>query len=139
VAPAEGFHLALAGTWVLGAWLIARTGGNRGGSVGFGVGVGWVDYWLTQFTAIGRYLWLSVWPHPLVFEYGGFWIKGFDEIALQVVIVFGLLAGTVFALWRRSALGFLGAWFFGILAPTSLAPGTTQMIVEHRMYLRLPR
>src|SRR5208283_2552965 len=31
--------------------------------------------------------------------------------------------------------GFLGAWFFGILAPTSIMPGRIQMIVEHRMYL----
>ena len=132
-----GFYLALAGTWLLLGWLVAQTGGNRGGSVGFGVGVGWIDYGLTQFKAIVHYLWLSVWPQPLVFEYGSFWIRTFDEIAVQVMIVFGLLAATVIALWRRSAVGFLGAWFFGVLAPTSLAPGTTQMIVEHRMYLPL--
>ena len=35
-------------------------------------------------------------------------------------------------------VGFLGIWFFAILAPTSsVVPGTTQMIVEHRMYLSL--
>src|SRR5258708_778766 len=34
--------------------------------------------------------------------------------------------------------GFGGAWFFGILAPTSsVVPGLTQTIVEHRMYLSL--
>ena len=32
---------------------------------------------------------------------------------------------------------FLGFWFFAILAPTSLVPGVTQMIVEHRLYLAL--
>ena len=131
------FYAALAGTWLLLAWLVAGTGGNRGGSVGFGVGVAWWEYWLTQFKAIGHYLRLSLWPHPLVFEYGAFWIRDPSEIALHVAIVGGLLAATIVALWRRSALGFLGAWFFGILAPTSLAPGTTQMIVEHRMYLPL--
>lgn len=131
------FYVALASTWVLLAWLVAQTGGNRGGSVGFGVGINWWEYWLTQFTAVAHYLWLSLWPHPLVFEYGGFWIHSFGEIALPMTIVFALLGATVVALWRRSPLGFLGAWFFGILAPTSLAPGTTQMIVEHRMYLPL--
>ena len=131
------FYAALASTWLLLAWLVAQTGGNRGGSVGFGVNVGWVDYWLTQFKAIAHYLWLSLWPHPLVFEYGAFWIRNFNAIALPLLVVFGLLAATIAALWRRSRLGFLGAWFFGILAPTSLAPGTTQMIVEHRMYLPL--
>ena len=133
----RGFYVALAGTWLLLGWLIAQTGGNRGGSVGFGVSVGWWDYWLTQFKAIGRYLWLSFWPHPLAFEYGSFWIHKFGEIAVEVVVVSGLLAATIIALRRRSAAGFIGAWFFGILAPTSLAPGTTQMIVEHRMYLPL--
>jgi protein O-mannosyl-transferase len=132
-----GFYVALACTWVLLGYLVAQTGGNRGGSVGFGVGVPWWEYWLTQFKAIGHYLWLSFWPQPLVFEYGSFWISAFGEIALGVAIVFGLLAVTLVGLWRRSASGFLGAWFLGILAPTSLAPGTTQMIVEHRLYLPL--
>lgn len=132
-----GYYMALAGTWALLAWLVAQTGGNRGGSVGFGVGVSAVDYWLTQLKAVGHYLWLAVWPHPLVFEYGTFWIRDLGEIAVPMAVVLGLLGATVVALWRRKAAGFLGAWFFGILAPTSLAPGTTQMIVEHRMYLPL--
>jgi protein O-mannosyl-transferase len=133
----RGFYVALGSTWLLLAWLVAQTGGNRGGSVGFGVGVAWWEYWLTQFKAVGHYLWLTIWPHPLVFEYGAFWIRRFSEIAVGAALVFGLLGATIAALWRRSAAGFLGAWFFGILAPTSLAPGTTQMIVEHRMYLPL--
>lgn len=132
-----GFYAALAATWLLLAWLVAQAGGNRGGSVGFGVGIGWWDYWLTQFKAISHYLRLSFWPQPLVFEYGAFWIRDLSEIAVPVLVVVGLLAATLSALWRRSRLGILGVWFFGILAPTSLAPGTTQMIVEHRMYLPL--
>src|SRR6185312_1341195 len=44
---------------------------------------------------------------------------------------------TLAGLWRRSPLGFAGAWFLAVLAPTSVIPGATQMIVEHRMYLAL--
>jgi tetratricopeptide (TPR) repeat protein len=131
------FYIALAGTWILLGWLIAQTGGNRGGSVGFGVGVAWWEYWLTQFKAVAHYIWLSFWPHPLVFEYGSFWVRDVGEIVMAAALVLGLLTATIVALHRRSAAGFLGAWFFGLLAPTSLAPGTTQMIVEHRMYLPL--
>jgi tetratricopeptide (TPR) repeat protein len=131
------FYAALACTWLVLAWLVAQTGGNRGGSVGFGVGIAWWEYALTQFKALGHYLWLSVWPIPLVFEYGVFWIRSAAEIAWQLPCVLGLLIATLIALRRRAAAGFLGAWCFGILAPTSLAPGTTQMIVEHRMYLPL--
>ncbi len=131
------FYGALAGTWLLLAWLVLQGGGNRGGSVGFGAGIEPWAYWLTQFRAVAVYLRLTFWPAPLVFEYGTFWISGFGEIALEAMLVLGLLTVTVWGLWRRTALGFAGAWFFGMLAPTSLAPGTTQMIVEHRMYLSL--
>src|SRR5258707_11137182 len=48
-----------------------------------------------------------------------------------------MIGATAYGLWKNSALGFAGAWLFGILAPSSLTPGRTQMIVEHRMYLPL--
>lgn len=131
-----GFHLALAGTWLLLA-LILAAGGARGVAEDFGVSLRPWEYWLTQFAAVGRYLALAVWPHPLVFDYGAFRVRDFREIALPLVVVLGLIGATLRALWRRPALGFLGAWFFGILAPTSLVPGTTQMIAEHRTYLPL--
>ena len=44
---------------------------------------------------------------------------------------------TAVALVRRPAIGFLGVFFFAILAPTSLVPGTRQTLAEHRMYLAL--
>jgi tetratricopeptide (TPR) repeat protein len=133
----RGYYVALATTWLLLAGLLASTGGNRGGSVGLGVAISWWDYVLTQFPALVHYLRLSVWPTPLVFEYGTFWIKSPVDVWLQACIVVALIAGTLFALWRKPAVGFLGAWFFAVLAPTSLVPGMTQRIVEHRMYLSL--
>ncbi len=86
--------------------------------------------------AVARYLRLSLWPHPLVFEYGTFWVTPAQAVPYALAVA-ALAAATLWALARRPALGFLGFWFFGILAPTSLVPGTTQMIVEHRMYLPL--
>ncbi|MBI5769936.1 MAG: tetratricopeptide repeat protein [Verrucomicrobia bacterium] len=153
------FYAGLASTWLLAAWLVFGGGGNRGGSFGGDV-TPWA-YWLTQFPAIVRYLALTFWPSPLVFEYGTFWIAHVTDIALEALLVLALLAVTFASLivgrgrptppsgmitpsWRGQATppyirlaGFLGASFFLILAPTSLMPGTTQMIVEHRMYLPL--
>ncbi len=133
-------HVALAATWVLLAALIAGTGGNRGGSVGFGLDVSWKGYWLTQFPAISRYLALTFWPHPLVFEYGTVTVGSMREVWAQAVLVAFLLAATVIA-WigrrRAPAAAFAAFVFWAVLAPTSLIPGTTQMIVEHRMYLPL--
>jgi tetratricopeptide (TPR) repeat protein len=129
-------HLSLAATWVPLALLVSSTGWNRGGTAGFNVGISPWAYWFTQFEAVVRYLKLAVWPHPLVFEYGTFWM-GPADAAPYALIVVPLAVATLVALWRRPVWGFLGVWFFAILAPTSLVPGTIQMIVEHRMYLPL--
>jgi tetratricopeptide (TPR) repeat protein len=130
-------HLALAATWLPLAALVASTGWNRNGTSGFDIGVPPWAYWMTQFEALARYLWLSVWPHPLVFEYGTLWVHRTAEVAGYALLVVPLAVATLVAIWRWPVLGFLGAWFFGILAPTSLMPGRIQMIVEHRMYLPL--
>jgi Flp pilus assembly protein TadD len=130
-------HLALAFTWVILAAMVASTGWNRDGTSGFDIGIAPSAYWLTQFEAVARYLWLSFWPHPLVFEYGTFWVHRAADALPYALLVLPLAAATLVALWRRPVVGFLGAWFFGILAPTSIMPGRVQMIVEHRMYLPL--
>ena len=132
----RGLYLALAATWLFLAAMVASAGWNRNGTSGFDIGVTPSAYWLTQFEAVVRYLWLSVWPHPLVFEYGTFWGRLAAAWPYALVLV-PLAVATLIALWRRPVLGFLGSWFFGILAPTSVMPGRIQMIVEHRMYLPL--
>jgi len=133
----RSFYLGLASTWILLGYLVVGEGGGRSGSVGVGGGVSWWAYGLTQFEAIVRYLQLTVWPHPLVFEYGTFWVKSAGQFVPYACVVAVIVAATGVALLRYPAWGFLGFWFFAILAPTSLVPGTTQMIVEHRMYLAL--
>jgi tetratricopeptide (TPR) repeat protein len=133
----RGYHLALAATWLVLAALVASTGGNRGGTVGIGTGVPLWAYPLTQFQALVQYLALAIWPQPLVFEYGTLWVKRAADVVPYALVILPLLAAVIVALFRRPVLGFFGAWCFLILAPTSLAPGTIQMIVEHRMYLPL--
>jgi tetratricopeptide (TPR) repeat protein len=128
---------ALAATWILLGALVAGGGGNRGGTIGLGVGTPWWSYALTQFQAIRTYLGLSFWPRPLVFDYGLIRVPPLPQLFTDALLVGLLVAATLVGLWRRTAWGFLGAWFFALLAPTSLVPGTTQMIVEHRMYLPL--
>ncbi len=132
-----GLYVMLATTWVLLAGLVASTGWDRGGTSGFDVGITPWAYWLTQFEAVTRYLWLSVWPHPLVFEYGTFWVSRSMELVPNALLLVTLATAVLVALWKRPAPGFLGACFFVILAPTSVVPGPVQMVVEHRMYLPL--
>ncbi len=130
------YYLCLFGTWLPLAALVWQ-GGSRGGTSGFNVGITPLDYWLTQFEAIARYVSLIVWPQPLVFEYGTFWVRSLAHVWPAALLVTPLVLGTLWALWRRPWLGFIGGWFFALLAPTSLMPGTLQMIVEHRLYLSL--
>jgi tetratricopeptide (TPR) repeat protein len=129
-------HLALAATWIPLTGLVLHAA-NRGGTAGFGVGVSFWSYAATQFQALSHYLWLSVWPHPLINDYGVRWMASVGDVAPYAAGVALLVAATSVALVRRPALGFLGASFFVILAPTSLVPGTRQTLAEHRMYLSL--
>jgi tetratricopeptide (TPR) repeat protein len=131
------FYVSLAATWLLLAWLMAGTG-NRGGTAGFGLGITWWAYALTQVRSIMHYLRLAFWPHPLVFDYGGAVLaSGWAEIAPYAAILGALLAGTVVALRRWPVIGLAGAWFFAILAPTSSVVPVADTMFEHRMYLPL--
>ena len=100
-----------------------------------------LQYALTQLGVILHYLRLAFWPEPLCLDYG--WGFGWAlaqrpaDVLPGLLSVSGLLTATAWALWRKPALGFLGVWFFLILAPTSSFYSTSDLIVEHRMYLSL--
>ncbi len=141
----RAYYLALASTWLVLAALVAATGG-RGGSAGFGGAIRWWEYALTQCQAVVHYLRLSLWPQPLVFDYGVPVAHSLAEVGWQAAILLVLLGGVVWALAgdpatgapARRAGGLLGAAFFLLLAPSSsVLPVATQTIAEHRMYLPL--
>ncbi|HEX3728886.1 MAG TPA: tetratricopeptide repeat protein [Opitutaceae bacterium] len=134
----RGYYGALAATWLLLAWLMVGNRASRGGSVGFGHGVSPWGYALTQAGALVHYLRLCFWPHPLVIDYGTALAPGLGAVWPQGLLVLALLALTAWTLVRRPVAGFLGAWFFAILAPSSsFVPLVTQTLAEHRMYLPL--
>jgi tetratricopeptide (TPR) repeat protein len=136
-ARRKGFYLGLGATWLLLGWLVLGAE-NRGGTAGLGLGDSVWTYALTQTRAIVRYLQLAVWPHPLVFDYGTETIGHLADALPFVLLVALLVAGAAVAGWRWPAAGFLGAWFFAILAPSSsIVPIPVQTVAEHRMYLPL--
>ena len=132
----RGLHSALFATWLPLAWLVATAGGDRGGTFAL-TPAAFTGYWLTQFEAVARYLQLALWPSPLVFEYGVTKVTSWMQVLPYAVPVLVVGGATLWALRHRPVAGFLGAAFCLILAPTSLLPGITQTIVEHRMYLPL--
>jgi Flp pilus assembly protein TadD len=130
-------HAALAATWLVLIGLVAANPG-RGGSAGFGLGVAASDYALTQVGAVVHYLRLAVWPAPLVLDYGTALVRSPVDVLLPALLLGPLVAGTLWAVWRGRALGFVGAFFFAVLAPSSsFVPVVTQTMAEHRMYLPL--
>lgn len=115
------------------------TPGARSHSVGL-----WLDGWspwmylLTESGVLLHYLRLTVWPSPLILD--PYWpmARTFGTVAGPFVAVSLLFVLTVIGVWRRHPLGFVGAWFFVILAPTSsVLPIVTEVAAEHRMYLPL--
>ncbi len=134
----RALYAGLAASWLLLAYLVASTGGARGEAAGFGIGATWWSYALKQCEAIILYLRLTVWPNPLVVFYGIDVVTNPAEVWLQALLLMALVAATLWAAWRRPILGFIGLWFFAILAPSSIVvPLVTQTVSEHRMYLPL--
>jgi protein O-mannosyl-transferase len=125
----------LASTWVILAVLVA--GGHRSLSVGFGFAAWpWWRYLGTQTGVVAHYLRLAVVPTPLVLDYDWRAASSVAQVAVPGALVAGLLAATLWGLWRHSPAAFAGAWFFLILAPSSsVIPVVTEVAAEHRMYL----
>jgi protein O-mannosyl-transferase len=135
-ARRRGLYAGLAATWLLLGVLVVT--GPRSDTAGFGLNylTPW-EYARSQFGVIVHYLRLCFWPHPLCLDYAWPVAQKAGEIIPQALLVAALLAGTVWALYRRGALGFLGAWFFLTLAPTSSIVPIRDLAFEHRMYLSL--
>jgi protein O-mannosyl-transferase len=130
------FYAALASTWVILAALLQT--GARVYSAGFSTSVSPWSYLLNQTIMLVRYLRLAAWPTSLVANYGWPRPLGLADVVPYALVVLVCLVMAAAALWRRPALGFLGAWFFLTLAPTtSILPIATEVGAERRMYLPL--
>jgi Flp pilus assembly protein TadD len=131
------YYAALCATWlVLVALLWSAPRGNSAGFAGASVSP-W-EYLLNQGPMIVRYLRLAVWPRGLVLDYGEPLHVTLSQVAPDVAAIGALLAATGIAIIRWPSVGFLGAWFFLTLAPTSsIVPISTEVGAERRMYLPL--
>jgi tetratricopeptide (TPR) repeat protein len=107
-------------------------------AIGFGFkGISSWQYAVTQSGVLCHYLRLSIWPNPLCLDYAWPVARGVGEIVIPATVIVGLLLLTLWAFIRRHWTGFMGIWFFLILAPTSSFIPIRDVAVEHRMYLPL--
>jgi len=134
----RGLYLGLAATWLI----LVRSGieavGPNAVSAGFQLqAVTPFQYARSEPGVILHYLALAFWPAGLCLDYGWPVANSLGQIAPGVIVIGGLLAATAWALVRRPKWGFVGAWFFLILAPTSSIMPIKDLAFEHRMYLPL--
>lgn len=131
-------YAGYAATWLVLAWLmIAQHLTTRG--VGFETGVTPFTYGLAETRAFTRYVALTFWPQPLVFDYGSEFLNASALEAMGGCFFVAVAVGLAIYAWQRSpAAGFCLAIFFLILAPTtSFVPIALQPMAENRMYLPL--
>ncbi len=142
-APAPGgtrverrmLFAGLAATWVVLGLLVLNE--HRAPSIRLDPGTIWL-YLRTQAEVVVHYLRLAFVPTSLVFFYDWPLTPVPLVRAWQAALLAALAALTVRSVVRRRPAGFLGAWFFLVLAPTSsVLPIVTEVAAEHRMYLPL--
>ena len=133
------FYGCLAATWLI--LLAIMLSAPRGSSVGFDhQQFPWYDYLITQCWCLGRYVFLSLVPlgGKLCVDYGRTPVLDPAHVVPGALLIAAALAATVWGWLRRPWVGFLGVWFFFILAPTSsFVPIVTEIGAERRMYLPL--
>lgn len=144
-------HAGLFATWALLALVLFNSRSEYLHSAGFSYQkVSLAQYARTQPAVVLHYLRLVFWPHPLVLDYQWPVATHWREILPSSLALLILMLITGWALWlplkeaapgasahRRAAAGFLGAWFFLTLAPSSSIIPIADLAFEHRMYLPL--
>jgi len=131
-----GLYAGLAATWSLLFPSVPLLYGVE--SAGFGAEfIHWWEYAMTEPAVILHYLWLTIWPAGLCFDYAWGVADQVGEFLPQVIVVAVLIGLSVWALRRAPAAGFAGVWTFLLLAPTSSILPIADLAFEHRMYLSL--
>lgn len=135
----RGFYVALACTWVvLPIVLMNASIKTHLGAHGFERMGPWLSL-KTQASVIVYYIRLCFWPVGLNIDYYDWLVaEKLSSVLWQGCVVVGLMIGTIVAMVKKPWLGFLGAWFFIILSPTSsFLPQSSEIAAERRMYLPL--
>ena len=99
--------------------------------------ISWWQYGLTELGVHVKYLALAFVPHPLCLDYELPTINSIVEVWPYAIIIAALLGLTVWGLIKRPELGFLGLWYFLILAPSSSIMPIKDKIFEFRVYVSL--
>lgn len=130
------YYLGLFSSWILLAFLMWKW--PRTDSVGITDKYSSWEYFLIQWQVIIHYLRLAIFPVGLSLDYDWPKVKNIADALPQGIFLTALFGASLWALFKKHALGYLGFLFFLILSPTcSFIPIYTSVATEHRMYLPL--
>jgi tetratricopeptide (TPR) repeat protein len=133
-----GLYAGLVGTWGLLAFWLAITPLDPEPTFGFRLAaVTPLQYLATQPGVVLHYLRLSLWPHPLVIDYGWPAATALRAWLPQTLVLAALIGVTLRLFLRRHLAGFFGLWVLLSLAPSSSVIPIADLMFEHRMYLAL--
>jgi Tfp pilus assembly protein PilF len=133
-------HLAILAVWgyTLRPVIAGAAGGAEAAGIGFGLNITPFQYLLTETEVLLHYLRLAVWPTGQVGDALDWPVaKSVGEVAPALAAVVALFLTGAVLLYLRPAVGFLFAWFFVVLGPTSSVVPIRDVMFEHRMYLPL--
>ena len=131
-------YLGLAVTWVLLGFILAFGQLPATAANAQRLGLHWWQYLATEPGVILHYLRLSVWPHPLCFDYYGWPVaRTWSSILPPALVLVVLLGVTIWGLKAKRDWGFWGGWFFLVLGPSSSVIPLDSPAYEHRLYLPL--
>lgn len=133
-------HAGLFATWgvLVLTGILSVFDPTAGTEVGFGLeGLTWLEYARTQPEVILHYVHVSAWPRHLCLDYMWPVQERWGVTAAAAIVLAVPALATVLLLARGRAAGYVGAWFYVILAPTSSIVPLRDIAFEHRMYLPL--
>ena len=133
----KGLYAGLASTWILLAILVSSN--PHGTSIDLSQPTIMWHYALNQARIIPEhYVFPLFWPSLLTNFYGPIRYTDLADVWPYALLTCGLLAATIYALWRRPVIGFAGIWFFLLLMPTSsVAAIFWEAMAERRPYVAM--
>lgn len=131
-------YVGLFATWTILVLLLGAQEHESAATAGFAMrDVSLAEFARSQPGVILRYLFLVVWPHGLVLDYGWRPAEGILAIALPALALAAGIGGALFAFRQRPRLAFLVLAFLLTLLPSSSIIPIRDLAFEHRMYLPL--
>jgi protein O-mannosyl-transferase len=131
------FYVGLAGSWGWLAMLTSMMKYAKPAGVYVWHGITPFQHLLTQCQVILHYIKLSFFPTDLCLDYYWLPVGSLVDVRPQALVLTCMMGIAFWMAARRRATGFLGIFFFLVLAPTSSVIPRPDFAFEHRMYVPL--